>query len=88
MKSGIPGLSWAVFNALIGIGLVSAGTAAINEVMERDLDAHMRRTALRPLVTKSLSVMHASAIAFGMTFGGLVYLWFTDELAGCPADRA
>ena len=40
-----------MFNALLGIGLVSGGTAAINEVMERDLDARMRRTAMRPLVT-------------------------------------
>ncbi|HEY4974723.1 MAG TPA: UbiA family prenyltransferase, partial [Steroidobacteraceae bacterium] len=51
-KSGASSLSWTVFNALLGIGLVSAGTAAINEVMERDLDARMRRTAMRPLVTK------------------------------------
>lgn len=79
VKSGVPGLSWTVFNALIGIGLVSAGTAAINEVMERDLDAQMRRTARRPLVTKSLSVMHASVIAFGMTIGGLIYLWTTTN---------
>ncbi len=79
VKSGIPGLSWAVFNALIGIGLVSGGTAAINEVMERDLDAQMLRTARRPLVTKSLSVMHASVVAFGMTIGGLIYLWLTTN---------
>jgi heme o synthase len=76
-KSGISPLSWTALNALIGIGLVSGGTAAINEVMERDLDARMRRTAMRPLVTKSLSVLHASVIAFGMTFGGIVYLWVT-----------
>ena len=50
-KSGVSSLSWTVFNALLGIGLVSGGTAAINEVMERDLDARMRRTAMRPLVT-------------------------------------
>ena len=79
VKSGIPGLSWAIFHALVGIGLVSGGTAALNEVMERDLDARMRRTASRPLVTKSLSVMHASAVAVGMTLGGIVYLWLTTN---------
>ncbi len=79
VKSGIPGLSWVILHALVGIGLVSAGTAGINEVMERDLDARMRRTAGRPLVTGSLSVMHASVIAFGMTFGGLIYLWLTTN---------
>ena len=74
-KSGFPAMSWTVFHALLGIGLVSAGTAAINEVMERDLDARMRRTAVRPLVTGTMSVWHASIAAFGMTLGGVVYLW-------------
>src|ERR1035438_1616033 len=50
-KSGASLLSWTLLHALIGIGLVSGGTAAINEVVERDLDALMRRTSGRPLVT-------------------------------------
>ena len=78
-KSGVPSLSWTVFNALLGIGLVSGGTAAINEVMERDLDARMRRTAMRPLVTKSMSLAHASVVAFGMTIGGIIYLGMTTN---------
>jgi len=78
-KSGLPSLSWTIFNALLSIGLVSGGTAALNEVMERDLDARMRRTAGRPLVTKSLSVLHGSLVAFGMTIGGLIYLWLTTN---------
>lgn len=78
-RSGVPSLSWTIFQALLGIGLVSGGTAALNEVMERDLDARMRRTAMRPLVTKSLSVLHASVIAFGMTLGGVLFLWFTTN---------
>ena len=78
-KSGASSLSWTVFNALLGIGLVSAGTAAINEVMERDLDARMRRTAMRPLVTKSMGLVHASVVAFGMTIGGIIYLWLTTN---------
>ena len=76
-RSGIPSLSWAMFHALLGIGLVSGGTAAVNEVMERDLDGRMRRTARRPLVTGTMSVAHASMIAFGMTIGGVIYLWLT-----------
>ena len=67
------------FNALLGIGLVSGGTAALNEVMERDIDARMRRTAMRPLVTESMSLLHASIVAFGMTIGGILYLWLTTN---------
>jgi protoheme IX farnesyltransferase len=78
-KSGAPLLSWTLLNALIGIGLVSGGTAAINEVVERDVDALMRRTCRRPLVTGSLGLMHASIVAFGMTLGGVLYLWATTN---------
>jgi len=78
-KSGVSALSWTVFNALLGIGLVSGGTAALNEVMERDIDAHMRRTAMRPLVTGSLSLLQASIVAWGMTVGGVLYLWLTTN---------
>ncbi len=78
-KSGVTSLSWTLLHALVGIGLVSGGTAAINEVVERDVDALMRRTARRPLVTGTLSLMHASIVAFGMTIGGVLYLWITTN---------
>ena len=48
-KSGVSSFSWGLFHTLVGIALVSAGTAALNEVMERDTDGRMRRTAQRPL---------------------------------------
>jgi len=41
-------LSLAI-HALLGTGLVAAGSAALNHVLERDLDALMQRTADRPL---------------------------------------
>ena len=78
-KSGAPLLSWTLLHALIGIFLVSGGTAAINEVVERDIDALMRRTAQRPLVTGSLGLLHASILAFGMTIGGVIYLGLTTN---------
>jgi len=78
-KSGTPLLSWTLLHALVGIFLVSGGTAAINEVVERDIDALMRRTAQRPLVTGSLGLLHASILAFGMTIGGVIYLGLTTN---------
>jgi len=45
-KTGISWLNWGLFHSLLGIGLVSSGTAALNEVMEHDVDARMRRTAM------------------------------------------
>ena len=78
-KSGVSSLSGTFVHALVGIAFVSGGTAAINEVMERDVDALMRRTAMRPLVTGRMSLLHASIVGFGMTIGGVVYLWLTTN---------
>jgi hypothetical protein len=74
-KEGVSSLSLTLLHALIGIGLVSAGTAAMNEVMERNLDAHMRRTSRRPLVTGSMSLTHGIIAASSMIVGGTTYLW-------------
>ena len=73
-RSGVSSLSWTLFNALLGIALVSGGTAGMNEVMERDLDARMRRTAWRPLVTQTMTVQHAALASIAMIVGGTVYL--------------
>ena len=90
-KSGVSSVSWTVLNALMGIGLVAGGTAALNEVMERDIDALMRRTAIRPLVTGSMSLLHASIVAYGMIIGGVLYLllatnWQTAVLASLTSS--
>lgn len=73
-------LSWTLLHALVGIALVSGGTAGMNEVMERDLDARMRRTARRPLVVQSMSVLHAALASIAMIVGGTIYLALTTNL--------
>jgi len=73
-KSGVSSLSWSLFHALLGIGLVAGGTAALNEVMEHDVDALMRRTSIRPLPRKTMSIAHALLLGMAMTAGGILYL--------------
>src|ERR1700692_5033709 len=68
-KSGVSSVSWGLFHALFGIGLVSSGTAALNEVMEYKVDANMRRTAQRPLPTGRMSLLHASVAGLLATLG-------------------
>ena len=58
-KAGESWVSFGLFHALLGIGLVSSGTAALNEVMEYKVDANMRRTALRPLPAGRMTLLHA-----------------------------
>src|SRR6202050_1789889 len=68
-KSGVSSLSWGLFHALLGIGLVSSGTAALNEVMEYRVDGHMRRTAHRPVPTGLISLLHATIAGLVPTLG-------------------
>jgi heme o synthase len=82
-KAGSAWFTLGLFHALLGIGLVSSGTAALNEVMEHDIDAHMRRTALRPLPAGRMSMFHATAVGLFATIGGSVYLAiFINPLTG------
>jgi len=59
---------------LVGTALVAAGTNALNQVWERDVDAHMRRTAGRPLPAGRLSVAEATVFAVGAGLLGVAYL--------------
>ena len=85
-KGGFSSLSWQLLAAMIGVGLVSGGTAALNEVMERDVDARMSRTARRPLPSGRMSLTHGTIVGLLLTLGGSVYLglttnWLTGALA-------
>ena len=75
-KSGVPSLSWSLFHALLGIALVSGGTAALNEVMESDVDGHMRRTSNRHLPSGRMTWLHAGVVGVLLTIGGGLYLGF------------
>jgi heme o synthase len=85
-KNGVSSLSWSLLHALLGIGLVSAGTAALNEVMEHDVDSRMRRTANRPLPSGRMSLVHGTIAGVLLTVGGAFYLAFAiNALTGLLA---
>jgi protoheme IX farnesyltransferase len=79
-KSGVSSLSWTLLNALLGIGLVSGGTAALNEVVERKSDALMLRTAHRPLPSGRMGTLQAAIIATTMVLGGALFLALTTNV--------
>jgi len=82
-KAGSDGLDWRLVHTLLGVALVSSGTAALNEVMERDVDRQMLRTARRPLPAGRMSLLHAILVGGALTVGGSVYLvMFTNGLTG------
>jgi protoheme IX farnesyltransferase len=66
---------WLLFHTLIGTALMAGGATALNMYREKELDALMKRTALRPLVTGRLPSGQALIFAIAITAGGFVYLY-------------
>lgn len=64
-----------LLSTLIGTGLAAAGTLALNQFLERDLDARMERTRLRPLPDGRLQPGESLAFGTAITVGGLLHLW-------------
>ncbi|SMC29168.1 protoheme IX farnesyltransferase [Andreprevotia lacus DSM 23236] len=68
--------------ALVGIGLIAMGAAAMNCLFERDKDANMRRTQARPLVRGVVGTREAAVYAGALTLGGTwLLLVFANPLA-------
>jgi protoheme IX farnesyltransferase len=61
-------------HAMIGIALLSSGLATVNQFMERDLDALMRRTEKRPLPTGRLLPFEALWFGLALILTAEVYL--------------
>ena len=56
VHSGITSMQRGLLDTLVGIGLVSAGAGALNEALERRIDARMKRTADRPMAAGRFSL--------------------------------
>ena len=72
---------------LIGTALVAAGTNALNQLRERDVDSRMHRTRGRPLPSGRLSPRAAAVFAGAISLMGVSYLaWAVNLLtAGLAA---
>ena len=63
-----------MFHALLGTALVAAGAAALNQLLEREYDAKMRRTASRPLPSGRLQPTTVMLFGGVCSVAGLIYL--------------
>ena len=71
-------VDWTLLiNTLIGTALVAAGTNALNQYVERDHDAKMRRTRLRPLPDGRISPRAALFFSVAISLLGTIYLGLT-----------
>jgi heme o synthase len=65
---------WLLVHTLLGTGLVSGGASVLNQVLERDADALMRRTADRPLPAGRMDPDAALFFGVLLSVTGLVEL--------------
>jgi len=83
---GAAHVDWLLLlNTLIGTALVAAGTNALNQYVEREHDARMRRTRLRPLPDGRISPRAALLFSVAISVIGTIYLglavnWLTAAL--------
>jgi len=71
---GIPSL-WLIAATVIGGTMAAGGANAINMYIDRDIDALMKRTQNRPLVTGLIEPMHALVFAVALEAVAFVWLW-------------
>jgi len=78
MFLAVPGLPpWGGFLwGTLGIALQAASAAAVNQIIDRNIDARMARTCGRPLVTGALTMTESIAFATVLGIAGFLLLWF------------
>lgn len=74
MAGGAAARAGLLLATVIGTALVASGASAFNQIIERDEDALMRRTRLRPLPDGRLQSREALVVATVMAVSGLVVL--------------
>jgi heme o synthase len=68
-------INWILFfNTLAATALVAAGASALNQLLEREYDAKMRRTQSRPLPSGRLQPTTVAIFGGVTSVAGLVYL--------------
>jgi protoheme IX farnesyltransferase len=75
-------IDWIQFlHTAIGVALLSSGISALNQYWERDLDALMQRTRLRPLPAGKLAARSALVFGVAISLVAEAYLgWFINPL--------
>jgi len=83
LRSGISPFHLQFVETLIGMAVVTAGSAALNQALERRTDALMPRTASRPMAARRIGLAHGLILGFAAILGGSVFLaWATNPITG------
>jgi heme o synthase len=63
-----------LLNTLFGTALVASGAGTLNQLIERNFDAQMRRTARRPIAAGRIEPIHALVFGTLLSLMGVLYL--------------
>ncbi|MEO6817191.1 MAG: heme o synthase [Edaphobacter sp.] len=80
LHSGISPFHIGLIEAIAGIAVVTCGSAALNQALERKTDLLMHRTANRPMAAGRIGLAHGLALGFAAVFLGSLYLAVTTNL--------
>jgi protoheme IX farnesyltransferase len=80
LRSGISPFQLDGLKALVAIAIVTCGSSALNQALERKSDALMHRTADRPMAAGRISLTHGLVLGFAATFLGSLYLAYATNL--------
>jgi protoheme IX farnesyltransferase len=80
--------TWLVLATLAGGTLSAGGANAINNVIDRDIDEVMRRTAHRPMPTHKVPPVSALVFGIFLGIGGFVTLWVAANLLSAILSTA
>ena len=73
---------------LLGTGLVAGGASAFNQVIERDLDALMKRTRTRPMADQRLQPIEGALFGSAITIAGLLMILVAANLLAAAVALA
>jgi protoheme IX farnesyltransferase len=80
LRSGISPFNAGLLEALAGITVVTLGSSALNQALERKTDLLMHRTADRPMAAGRIGLAHGLIVGFLAVFLGSLYLAITTNV--------
>ncbi|MEZ5100324.1 MAG: heme o synthase [Thermoleophilia bacterium] len=84
-EKGVPG-GWLILATMGGLALACGGASALNHMLDRDIDVHMKRTDKRPVATGR--VAPERALEFGLALSAMSFVvlaCFTNVLTAALA---
>src|SRR6266436_2036047 len=85
-NEGRPFSFMPLFNTLLGTLLVASGTGTLNQYIEREFDAQMRRTARRPAAAGRLKPQ--AVLVFGIALAAVGSIYLTATVNGLASALA